>query len=289
MHHARDRPPQGAQPSDALSHLRFVLETMPGSRKYVFTPATRAEILAELYDAFWGPNAALFLPGASATLPSNQTLHQAQVASGFSGTGISDPPYPGKVCSRTIVRGESCFRCRQVLFSSCRIVLHRFAGIAASTRAASCARNVSTPLTIRTTTSVSTLPSSPGDAATAVTRRHGRCQWTVHTTRLPSQKKISPISPRSLRKAAQGRLYPKCLPFQTIPTELTFPRSSVTQCTGRLVMRSISCSTRWTTLPRNLPSRITKLIFVSNLLLTRCSKTSTASSSGTTRSIRSTR
>ena len=129
MHHARDRPPQGAQPSDALSHLRFVLETMPGSRKYVFTPATRAEILAELYDAFWGPNAALFLPGASATLPSNQTLHQAQVASGFSGTGISDPPYPGKVCSRTIVRGESCFRCRQVLFSSCRIVLHRLQGL----------------------------------------------------------------------------------------------------------------------------------------------------------------
>ncbi|OBZ78671.1 hypothetical protein A0H81_00259 [Grifola frondosa] len=28
---------------------------MPGSRKYIFTPATRAEILSELYDAFWGP------------------------------------------------------------------------------------------------------------------------------------------------------------------------------------------------------------------------------------------
>ena len=176
MHPARDRPSHGAQSSDALSHLRFVLETMPGSRKYVFTPATRAEILAELYDAFWGSNAALFLPGASATLPSNQTLHQAQVASGFSGTGVSDPPYPGKVCSRTIVRGESCFRCRQVLFSSYRIVLDRYTGIAASTRAASCALNVSTPPTIRTTTSASTLPSSPGDAATAEIRRPGRFQ-----------------------------------------------------------------------------------------------------------------
>ncbi|KAG5634486.1 hypothetical protein H0H81_001778 [Sphagnurus paluster] len=40
--------------SDPLQHLRFALETMPGSRKYVFTPATRAEILSEL--CFHGTN-----------------------------------------------------------------------------------------------------------------------------------------------------------------------------------------------------------------------------------------
>ena len=34
------------RPSDPFSRLRFALETMPGSRKYVFTPATRAEILS---------------------------------------------------------------------------------------------------------------------------------------------------------------------------------------------------------------------------------------------------
>ncbi|KAK2464879.1 hypothetical protein APHAL10511_002955 [Amanita phalloides] len=104
---ARDRP----VPPDPLSHLRFLLETMPGSRKYVFTPATRTEILAELYDALWGHHAALFLPSSSLTLSPNQTLFQAQVAAGYSG-GQSDPPYPGKVCSRTILKGESCFRCR---------------------------------------------------------------------------------------------------------------------------------------------------------------------------------
>ena len=80
---------------------------MPGSRKYVFTPATR---LAEPNDAFWGHHAALFLPTESAALQSSHTLHQAQLAPGFA--AVSDPSYPARVCSRTIVRGENCFRCR---------------------------------------------------------------------------------------------------------------------------------------------------------------------------------
>ncbi|KAF8627096.1 hypothetical protein AX15_004547 [Amanita polypyramis BW_CC] len=108
----RDRPLAAQSPSDPLSHLRFVLETMPGSRKYVFTPATRAEILSELYEAFWGQHVGLFLPGSTPAFLPNHTLHQTQVALGFASAGQSDLPYPGKVCSRTIVKGESCFRCR---------------------------------------------------------------------------------------------------------------------------------------------------------------------------------
>ncbi|PFH47196.1 hypothetical protein AMATHDRAFT_152756 [Amanita thiersii Skay4041] len=106
MASSRDRP------SDPLSHLRFVLETMPGSRKYVFTPATRAEILSELYDAFWGQYAHLFLPNSNTSLPLHHTLNEVQVSLGFSGAGQPDPPYPGKICGQIIGKGESCFRCR---------------------------------------------------------------------------------------------------------------------------------------------------------------------------------
>ncbi|OSX68023.1 hypothetical protein POSPLADRAFT_1129207 [Postia placenta MAD-698-R-SB12] len=63
--------------SDPLSRLRFALETMPGSRKYVFTPTTRAEILSELYDAFWGPYAHLFLPNSNSSLPLHAMLSEA--------------------------------------------------------------------------------------------------------------------------------------------------------------------------------------------------------------------
>ena len=40
--------------SDLLSDLRFSLEIMPGSRKYVFTPTARAEITNKLYVSFMG-------------------------------------------------------------------------------------------------------------------------------------------------------------------------------------------------------------------------------------------
>ena len=103
---ARDRT------SDPLSRLRFALETMPGSRKYVFTPATRAEILSELYDAFWGPYAHLFLPNSNSSLPLHATLSEVQAELSFSGAGSPDPVVPGRPCGNIFIKGESCFRCK---------------------------------------------------------------------------------------------------------------------------------------------------------------------------------
>ncbi|KAF8060768.1 hypothetical protein FPV67DRAFT_1423562 [Lyophyllum atratum] len=112
--------------SDPLQHLRFALETMPGSRKYVFTPATRAEILSELYVAFWGPYAHLFLPNSNSSLPLHKTLSQVQADLGSPGAGRTDNPVPGRSCSRIFKKGDSCFRCKDcalddscVMCSSC--------------------------------------------------------------------------------------------------------------------------------------------------------------------------
>lgn len=101
--HARDRS------SDPLSRLRFALETMPGSRKYVFTPATRAEILSELYDSFWGPHANQFLPNSNTTLPSHLLLSQVQL-----NTGVfkDQAPVPGMFCGHIFKKGECCYRCK---------------------------------------------------------------------------------------------------------------------------------------------------------------------------------
>ncbi|KAF8837246.1 hypothetical protein BDN67DRAFT_1014026 [Paxillus ammoniavirescens] len=108
------------RPSDPLSRLRFALETMPGSRKYVFTPATRAEILSELYDAFWGPYAHLFLPLSNSSLPMHATLSQVQAELGFAGAGSEDPVVPGRPCGHIFTKGESCFRCKDcALDDSC--------------------------------------------------------------------------------------------------------------------------------------------------------------------------
>jgi E3 ubiquitin-protein ligase UBR1 len=100
--------------SDPLSHLRFALETMPGSRKYVFTPATRAEILSELHDAFWGHYAHLFLPNSNSSLPLHATLSEVQASLGFAGAGREDYVIPGRPCGRIFKKGESCFRCKLV-------------------------------------------------------------------------------------------------------------------------------------------------------------------------------
>ena len=97
---------------DPLSRLRFALETMPGSRKYVFTPATRAEILSELYDAFWGPYSHLFLPNSNSSLPLHSTLNEVQLAMSFAGAGEPDPVIPGRSCGRIFKKGESCYRCK---------------------------------------------------------------------------------------------------------------------------------------------------------------------------------
>ncbi|KAI0960979.1 hypothetical protein AcV7_000205 [Taiwanofungus camphoratus] len=109
--HPRDRS------SDPLSRLRFTLETMPGSRKYVFTPATRAEILSELYDAFWGQYAHLFLPNSNSSLPLHATLSEVQATAGLQ----KEPPViPGRPCGHIFKKGESCFRCKDcALDDSC--------------------------------------------------------------------------------------------------------------------------------------------------------------------------
>ncbi|KAH7923758.1 hypothetical protein BV22DRAFT_1092243 [Leucogyrophana mollusca] len=108
------------RPSDPLSRLRFALETMPGSRKYVFTPATRAEILSELYDAFWGPYSHLFLPLSNSSLPMHATLSDVQSELSFAGAGSEEPIIPGRPCGHIFSKGESCFRCKDcALDDSC--------------------------------------------------------------------------------------------------------------------------------------------------------------------------
>lgn len=78
------------RPTDPVARLRSNLETMPGSRKYVFRPETRAEILSELYDAFWGPYAHLFLPNSNSSLPLHKTLSEVQTRSNFLGAGAEE-------------------------------------------------------------------------------------------------------------------------------------------------------------------------------------------------------
>ena len=141
--------------SDPISHLRFTLETMPGSRKYIFTSTTRAEILSELYDAFWGPYAHLFLPNSNSSLPFHATLGDVQHSLGFAGAGREDQICPGRPCGRIFKRGESCFRCKCVYHNTdseavTQIIPHT--GTVLWTTAAFCAPSVSMPQTTKTTT-----------------------------------------------------------------------------------------------------------------------------------------
>lgn len=108
MQPGRDR---GTAAPNPLGRLRFALDTMPGSRKYVFTPSTRAEILAELYDSFWGSYAHLFLPNSNSSLPLNVTLSEVQAKAGLP----KEPAVtPGRPCGHIFKKGESCFRCKCV-------------------------------------------------------------------------------------------------------------------------------------------------------------------------------
>ncbi|KAL0565072.1 E3 ubiquitin-protein ligase ubr1, partial [Marasmius crinis-equi] len=108
--------------STSTSSLRYTLESMPGQRKYTFTPATRAEILSELYDAFWGPYAHLFLPNSNSSLPMHALLSEVQASLGFCGAGKEGPVVPGRPCSHVLKKGESCFRCKDCsLDDSCVI------------------------------------------------------------------------------------------------------------------------------------------------------------------------
>ncbi|KAF4566585.1 hypothetical protein EYR36_012016 [Pleurotus pulmonarius] len=105
----RSSPTSGSTP-DPLSQLRFALETMPGSRKYVFTPATRGDVLAALYDAFWGQYAHMFLPPKPSSGSMRTLLSETQANLGINGK--EDPIIPGKACGRIFRKGESCFRCK---------------------------------------------------------------------------------------------------------------------------------------------------------------------------------
>ncbi|KAI0344027.1 hypothetical protein BDW22DRAFT_1372632 [Trametopsis cervina] len=117
--HPRDR--SSAEP---LARLRFALDTMPGSRKYVFTPATRAEILSELYDAFWGPYAHLFLLNSNSSLPLHALLSEVQIRMGASKEALV---VPGRPCGTLFKKGEACFRCKDcALDESCVLCFRCF-------------------------------------------------------------------------------------------------------------------------------------------------------------------
>ncbi|CAE6480929.1 unnamed protein product [Rhizoctonia solani] len=99
---------QGTRPNDPLARLRFALETMPGSRKHVFSNGTRADVLKELYDAMWGNYSHLFINWGTPLAP-DALLGDAQRENI---PGVDDLPTPGRGCGHIFKRGESCFRCR---------------------------------------------------------------------------------------------------------------------------------------------------------------------------------
>lgn len=67
----------------SLTRLRFTLDTLPGSKKYIFTPDTRQEILSELYETFWGNHGSFFLPSAISLPPVQMLLSEVQQRHGF--------------------------------------------------------------------------------------------------------------------------------------------------------------------------------------------------------------
>ena len=166
--------------SDPLSRLRFALETMPGSRKYEFTPLTRTEIITELYEAFWGTHATHFVPNPSANLPLHTSLHELQQRQGFGGAGKERKPIPGRACGNIFRKGECCFRCRYV--TSPASINHldldplQILVIVRGTTAVSFAHGVSTLQTMRVTMSASLLLNSPGVVVTVETLKHGGYQ-----------------------------------------------------------------------------------------------------------------
>ena len=95
------------RPADPIARLRFVLETMPGTRKYTFNQMARAEILTELYNAFWGTHSHLFLPSQNPNLPMHALLGDVQPK--------DQTPVPGRPCAHVFRRGESCYRCKSVV------------------------------------------------------------------------------------------------------------------------------------------------------------------------------
>lgn len=99
--------------TDGLTRLRFALETMASSRKYTFTPSARLEVLAELYQAFWGIYPQYFLP-PNVQAPIQSLLSEVQNKHGFAGAGGEEKIVPGRSCGHIFMKGESCYRCKCV-------------------------------------------------------------------------------------------------------------------------------------------------------------------------------
>jgi E3 ubiquitin-protein ligase UBR1 len=117
-----------------MSLLRDTFEALPRTCKHGFAPGTRAQMLAALYDAFWGNHAGLFLPAdaqgsgtmysatsvdialgtALPALPMSQMLAEYQRRINFCGAAEEEPTIPGRPCGRIFNKGESCFRCKCV-------------------------------------------------------------------------------------------------------------------------------------------------------------------------------
>ncbi|KAF7331631.1 E3 ubiquitin-protein ligase [Mycena kentingensis (nom. inval.)] len=98
---------QDLQPAE--KQLRDLLDNLPATRKYAFSPTVRAEILSALYDAFHGNHLGLFLPAGTASIPPQRLLSQVQLESGI---GREMVVVPGRPCSHVFKKGESCYRCK---------------------------------------------------------------------------------------------------------------------------------------------------------------------------------
>lgn len=94
--------------TDPLARLRFAIETMPGSRKYLFTPSTRIEVLNELYTSLWGGHGSEF----------SEAYFGVPVGKRMDGllSEVQGPApetiVPGRPCGRIFKKGDSCYRCR---------------------------------------------------------------------------------------------------------------------------------------------------------------------------------
>ena len=98
--------------SDPLSDLRFSLEIMPGSRKFVFNASARAEILTKLNASLFGSNQKYFLPKGVNNVPQHQLLSDYQANVLFGGAGKDEEAEGGRPCSHIFRKGETCYRCK---------------------------------------------------------------------------------------------------------------------------------------------------------------------------------
>jgi E3 ubiquitin-protein ligase UBR1 len=101
---------------DPHARLKYTLETMPAAQQYRYSAAARAQLLAELYDNFWGSHTHLFLPPGAHGVAASPTglLSDLQKTARFHGAGEDEPPLAGRPCGHIFSKGESCFRCKCV-------------------------------------------------------------------------------------------------------------------------------------------------------------------------------